>query len=194
MWWRLHRLPADRQPKYIFRSRHANVFNPAALAIIASFYVFHTGQSWWGALTEVPLLTQVILLLAGIFITDRVNKMPIVLVFSRDLLSPVYGDGVPGAIRAGSRRSIVRPIWKPRCSSRLSSSPIHRPRPRSIRIRLSAVFWSPSSALRFSSGRASFTICWRVCSSVMCGKAWRRVHRRSTSRFPRGTAQELISA
>ena len=39
--------------KYIFRSRTANVFNPAALAIIASFYVFHTGQSWWGALTEV---------------------------------------------------------------------------------------------------------------------------------------------
>ncbi len=34
--------------KYIFRSRAANVFNPAALAMIASFYVFHTGQSWWG--------------------------------------------------------------------------------------------------------------------------------------------------
>jgi Na+-translocating ferredoxin:NAD+ oxidoreductase RnfD subunit len=67
--------------KYLFRSRHANVFNPAALAIIASFYVFHTGQSWWGALTEVPLLMQSILLAAGIFITDRVNKMPLVLAF-----------------------------------------------------------------------------------------------------------------
>src|SRR5580698_3277060 len=30
--------------KYIFRSRAANVFNPAALAIVVSFYVFHTGQ------------------------------------------------------------------------------------------------------------------------------------------------------
>src|ERR1700730_15626743 len=39
--------------KYLFRSRAANVFNPAALAIVASFYVFHTGQSWWGALTDV---------------------------------------------------------------------------------------------------------------------------------------------
>lgn len=67
--------------KYIFRSRHANVFNPAALAIIASFYVFHTGQSWWGALTEVPLLSQAVLLGAGLFITDRVNKMPLVLAF-----------------------------------------------------------------------------------------------------------------
>jgi Na+-translocating ferredoxin:NAD+ oxidoreductase RnfD subunit len=67
--------------KYIFRSRHANVFNPAAIAVIASFYVFHTGQSWWGALTEVPLITQSVLLAAGIFITDRVNKMPLVLTF-----------------------------------------------------------------------------------------------------------------
>src|SRR3569832_1530880 len=38
--------------KYVFRSRSANVFNPAALAIIVSFYVFHTGQSWWGALVD----------------------------------------------------------------------------------------------------------------------------------------------
>jgi Na+-translocating ferredoxin:NAD+ oxidoreductase RnfD subunit len=67
--------------KYIFRSRAANVFNPAALAIVATFYVFHTGQSWWGALTEVTPLAQVALLVTGVFITDRVNKMPLVLTF-----------------------------------------------------------------------------------------------------------------
>lgn len=67
--------------KYIVRTRHANVFNPAALAVIASYYVFHTGQSWWGALTEVPLWLRAALLLGGVFITDRVNKMPLVLTF-----------------------------------------------------------------------------------------------------------------
>jgi Na+-translocating ferredoxin:NAD+ oxidoreductase RnfD subunit len=67
--------------KYVFRSRTANVFNPAALAIVLSYFVFHTGQSWWGALTEVPLWEQLALLAAGLFITDRVNKMPLVLVF-----------------------------------------------------------------------------------------------------------------
>jgi Na+-translocating ferredoxin:NAD+ oxidoreductase RnfD subunit len=67
--------------KYLFRSRTANVFNPAALAIIASFYVFHTGQSWWGALTEVHPAAQAVLVIAGVFMTDRVNKMPLVLVF-----------------------------------------------------------------------------------------------------------------
>lgn len=67
--------------KYIFRTRSANVFNPAALAIIASFYVFHTGQSWWGALTDVLPVAKVVLLAAGVFIADRVNKLPLVLTF-----------------------------------------------------------------------------------------------------------------
>ena len=67
--------------KYLLRARSANVFNPAALAIVASFYIFHTGQSWWGALPEVSLGWQLILLAAGLFITDRVNKMPLVLSF-----------------------------------------------------------------------------------------------------------------
>jgi Na+-translocating ferredoxin:NAD+ oxidoreductase RnfD subunit len=57
------------------------VFNPAALAIIANFYVFHSGQSWWGALTEVNLFAQIVLLVTGVYITDRVNKMPLILAF-----------------------------------------------------------------------------------------------------------------
>ena len=67
--------------KYVIRSRTANVFNPAALAIVASFYVFHTGQSWWGSLSEVRPVLQLALLASGVFITDRVNKMPLVLTF-----------------------------------------------------------------------------------------------------------------
>ncbi len=67
--------------KYIIRSRTANVFNPAALGIVVSFYVFHTGQSWWGALTEVHPALQAALILTGVFITDRVNKMPLILTF-----------------------------------------------------------------------------------------------------------------
>jgi len=67
--------------KYVFRSRAANVFNPAALAMIAAYYVFGASQSWWGALPEMSLLAQVVLVVTGIFITDRVNKMPLVLAF-----------------------------------------------------------------------------------------------------------------
>jgi Na+-translocating ferredoxin:NAD+ oxidoreductase RnfD subunit len=67
--------------KYIFRIRSANVFNPAALAIVATFYVFDTGQSWWGALPDITPAALAVLVATGIFITDRVNKMPLVLAF-----------------------------------------------------------------------------------------------------------------
>ena len=67
--------------KYLVRSRSANVFNPAALAIIGSFYVFHSGQSWWGALPEVPLWAQAALVAGGVYITNRVNKLPLALSF-----------------------------------------------------------------------------------------------------------------
>jgi Na+-translocating ferredoxin:NAD+ oxidoreductase RnfD subunit len=67
--------------KYIFRTRWANVFNPAALAIVATFYVFGTGQNWWGALPELPTPALAVLFATGLFIADRVNKIPMVLSF-----------------------------------------------------------------------------------------------------------------
>lgn len=67
--------------KYVFRTRTANIFNPAALAIVVTFYLFDTGQSWWGALPDAPTLMTALLFATGVFITDRVNKMPMVLMF-----------------------------------------------------------------------------------------------------------------
>lgn len=67
--------------KYIFRTRTANVFNPAALAIVATFYVFDTGQDWWGALPDLGPIGMAALFATGIFIADRVNKLPLVLAF-----------------------------------------------------------------------------------------------------------------
>ena len=67
--------------KYVIRTRAANVFNPAALAIVATFYIFQTGQSWWGALPNVSPWLQMAVVVAGVFIADRVNKLPLVLAF-----------------------------------------------------------------------------------------------------------------
>ena len=67
--------------KYLFRAGRANVFNPAGLALLLSYFVFHTGQSWWGALPELPTAAIVVLLAAGAFITQRVNKVPVVVSF-----------------------------------------------------------------------------------------------------------------
>jgi Na+-translocating ferredoxin:NAD+ oxidoreductase RnfD subunit len=67
--------------KYIVRTKSANVFNPAALGLVATFYWFNTGQNWWGALPDAPLYALIALIGAGMFITDRVNKAPLVLAF-----------------------------------------------------------------------------------------------------------------
>jgi Na+-translocating ferredoxin:NAD+ oxidoreductase RnfD subunit len=67
--------------KYLVRTRSANVFNPAALALVVTFYIFNTGQSWWGALPEITPFALVALFVTGAFIADRVNKVPLVLAF-----------------------------------------------------------------------------------------------------------------
>jgi len=67
--------------KYLIRSRTANVFNPAAFALVATFYVFDSAQNWWGALPEMAPAWIAVLLASGAFITWRVNKIPAVLSF-----------------------------------------------------------------------------------------------------------------
>jgi Na+-translocating ferredoxin:NAD+ oxidoreductase RnfD subunit len=67
--------------KYVCRFDTANIFNPAALALVATFYLFNTAQDWWGAMPDAPLYAVLVLLATGVFITSRVNKLPMVLAF-----------------------------------------------------------------------------------------------------------------
>lgn len=74
--------------KYVVRTPTANVFNPAALALVGAYYAFDAGHSWWGALPDLTLGSSIpLLFLAGGFITWRVNKAPLVLMF----LGAYYG-------------------------------------------------------------------------------------------------------
>lgn len=67
--------------KHLARSYLANVFNPAALALVAAAILFGSGQSWWGALPDRPPLTLGILLGLGMVMASRVHKLPMVLAF-----------------------------------------------------------------------------------------------------------------
>ena len=67
--------------KYLVRVRTANVFNPAAIGLAATYFLFDTAQSWWGALPEIAPGAIVLLLATGLFVARRVNKVPLVLSF-----------------------------------------------------------------------------------------------------------------
>ncbi len=68
--------------KYLFRTRHANVFNPAALGLVVTYHAFGAGHSWWGALPDLSLAIGVTtLVVTGVWIADRLNKLPLVLTF-----------------------------------------------------------------------------------------------------------------
>jgi Na+-translocating ferredoxin:NAD+ oxidoreductase RnfD subunit len=67
--------------KYLFATHRWHVFNPAALALLVSVPLFGTGQSWWGALPDLSWPFVLVLLAAGTFLVDRINKAPLVLTF-----------------------------------------------------------------------------------------------------------------
>ena len=67
--------------KYVVRTRSANVLNPAGIGLLAVFYIFKTEQDWWGALPDLHVSAIVFLIATGVFIADRVNKLPMVLAF-----------------------------------------------------------------------------------------------------------------
>jgi hypothetical protein len=67
--------------KHALRTHWSNILNPAAFALVAAAIVLHTGQSWWGALPDLGVIGALVLLVAGGFIADRLNKLPMILAF-----------------------------------------------------------------------------------------------------------------
>jgi hypothetical protein len=82
--------------KHLLRTRWSNIFNPAALALFASSLLFATGQSWWGALPDFGLAGFALLAGAGLFVADRINKLPLVIAFLGAYFAIFTGAGFLG--------------------------------------------------------------------------------------------------
>ncbi len=176
--------------KYIFRSPMANVFNPAAFAIVATFYVFHTGQSWWGALAEASPITQAALIVMGVFITDRVNKMPLVLTFlgtyfllftvTAFVSNPQWVSEVfrPPDLEAALFFAFI-----------ILTDPPTSPAKYPDQIVCGAIVAVVSYTLFEWAGVVYYLLAGVLAGNVW--EAWRRVNRRSSYRFPRGIGSFL---
>jgi Na+-translocating ferredoxin:NAD+ oxidoreductase RnfD subunit len=86
--------------KHIIATERWHVFNPAALALLVSVPLFGTGQSWWGALPDLGWPCILVLLAAGAYIVDRVNKFPLVLAYLGTLFALLAGFGRIDAVTA----------------------------------------------------------------------------------------------
>ena len=153
-----------------FRDRTANVFNPAALAIVATFYVVRHRPELVGRAAGDRRRWLIVLLLAtGVFITDRVNKMPLVLVFLGALLPAVHRDGVRGRPAAGRRdlpragpaRGAVLRVLHPDRSADVARQ-VSRPG-------VCGVIVAVASFAMFE-GSARRTTCWPACWWATCGR------------------------
>jgi len=170
--------------KYLIRTRSANVFNPAAIAIVSMFYVFHMGQSWWGALPEVtPLWLHASLLITGIYITDRVNKMPLVLSFLA-----TYFILFTATAYFGDPQRVAEIFRSPDIEGAIYFALIILTDPPTSPAKypdqlICGVIVAVVSYVVFQ----KFGVVYFLLAGVLVGnvwEAWRRVHRRSTGSFP----------
>jgi len=171
--------------KYLLRTRQANVLNPAAFGLVLMFYLMPHGQSWWGALPEVsPPWLRVVLLAGGLYLTSRVNKLPLVLSF----LGAYFCLFTLTAF-VGDARHVAEIFRSPDGDAVLYFALVILTDP-------------PTSPAKYA-GQWKFGIIAAVCSyvvfmgfgvayfllaGVLAGnvwEAWRRVQRRSEERFPR---------
>jgi len=67
--------------KHILRVPQFHLFNPAALGLLFSLALLPAGQSWWGALSDLPAPFLIVVVVAGGFVAWRVNKPAAVLAF-----------------------------------------------------------------------------------------------------------------
>ncbi|UOF92577.1 RnfABCDGE type electron transport complex subunit D [Fodinisporobacter ferrooxydans] len=62
--------------KHVLKIKRKPILNPAAFGLLAAILLFSSGQSWWGAMSELPIWSIAFLLVGGFLVTSRVNKFP----------------------------------------------------------------------------------------------------------------------
>jgi Na+-translocating ferredoxin:NAD+ oxidoreductase RnfD subunit len=174
--------------KYLFRTRQANVFNPAAFALVVMSFLLPMGQSWWGALPDIsPLWLRATLLAGGFYIASRVNKLPLVLSFLG-----TYFCLFTAAAYLGDPRLVAEIFRSPDVDAVLYFALIILTDPPTSpsRYRGQWKFGIITAVIGFAVFQ-QFGVAYFLLAGVLAGnlwEAWRRVHRQSRHGLPRKIA------
>lgn len=170
--------------KYLLRTRQANVFNPAALALVVMYHVMPMGQSWWGALPDVsPLWLRLVLLAGGIYIANRVNKLPLVLSF----LGACFSLFTAAAF-LGDPRSVAEIFRSPDIDAVIFFALVILTDPPTSPAKyqgqwIFGILTAVISFITFQQLGAVYFLLAGVLGANLW-EAWRRVHKRSAQAFP----------
>ena len=177
--------------KYVLRTRQANVFNPAAVALVLVFHLMPMGQSWWGALPDVdPLWLRAPLLAGGIYIANRVNKLPLVLSF----LGAHFALFTMTAF-LGDPADVAEIFRSPDVDAALYFTLIILTDPPTSPAKYDGQWiFGPLAAFVSYAVFMIFGVVYFLLAGVLVAnlwEAWRRVHKRSQEAFPRRFATFL---
>jgi Na+-translocating ferredoxin:NAD+ oxidoreductase RnfD subunit len=172
--------------KYLFRLRAAQVFNPAAVALVVIYCVYHSGQSWWGAIPDlgtpaVRTAALAVLLTTGLLVAERVRRIPAALAFLGFyflLLTATAFLGDPTRVAALFRSSDLHAALF--CAFFMVTDPPtspSRPREQVVFGAIAAVFSYACSQLI---GAVIFLLAGLLVANVW--EAWRRDHVRAMRR------------
>jgi Na+-translocating ferredoxin:NAD+ oxidoreductase RnfD subunit len=165
--------------KYALRTRQANVFNPAAFALVLMSFVLPMGQNWWGALPAVsPMWLRATLLAGGIYITSRVNKMPLALAF----LGSYFGLFTAAAY-LGDPRTVAEIFRSPDLEAALYFTLIILTDPPTspARYRRQWVFGVITAVGGFAAFH-TLGVAWYLLAGVLAGNLWEAWHRSRRAR------------
>lgn len=99
--------------KHLLKVGRKPIFNPAAFGLLVAIMLFKSGQSWWGALAELPAWCAIFVAAAGLVVTNRVNKFPVVFSFLGTYFTLFLGaallhvNGVGDALRMPFTNSVL---------------------------------------------------------------------------------------
>lgn len=86
--------------KHLVRTRRGHMFNPAPLVLVGAGLIGVKAQSWWGVASAPTLVIIPLVIVTGLFITDRVNRLPMVGAF----LGTYYGALAVGSFTGAASR------------------------------------------------------------------------------------------